>query len=620
MQFSGFSPARLLSALLVSVLALGTAQARDDGTDLSITIEKEIQTNVVNADGSFVATWETAYLINEERAIKAWAQRSMSYNRTLETLEVVQAYTQKPDGRKVQVQADQIKEQQEQASAGAPMFQDTLLKVVIFPEVAVGDRLVVQFKKKRSTALFPGHFEDLSYPAFFPTRQFTLIYDLPADMPLHADAKGFTASTPAAGPGRKIYRWDYVPAQKARIEQGAVSYLDYGQYLAVSTFSDFATFAKAYDARAHSTLTPQIQDLANGLAAGLDTPRAKAIALSDWVRKNIRYVAVYVGPGGVVPHPVDTILANRYGDCKDHVALLEAMLAAVGIESSPALVNLGNAYVLPKVPTLGLLNHAITYVPSLNLYLDSTAEGIAAGYLPVPVLDKPVVLSKSGSVGHTPALQEGLVENSMLFKVSSKGAAEFSHTSNVIGWAAEVNRYGVKSMKPADRDLMIQQILASYGLNGSGTFDAGKFEESGQDYAMSMAGRVENLVNLPGPIGVLTMSSLAGGIAQSVFGLLMEPERTQAFTCISGVTEEQARFEFPQDVSILAAPKNVTLSHERFDYSSTYVREGNTVVVKRRFDFKQPGAVCTPDDFKSMKTMAEAAANDLKSQIIVQLL
>lgn len=98
MQFSGFSPARLLSALLVSVLAVGTAQAKGDGTDLSITIEKEIQTNVVNADGSFVATLETVHLINEERAIKAWAQRSMSYNRTLETLEVVQAYTQSLTG------------------------------------------------------------------------------------------------------------------------------------------------------------------------------------------------------------------------------------------------------------------------------------------------------------------------------------------------------------------------------------------------------------------------------------------------------------------------------------------------------------------------------------------
>lgn len=120
------------------------------------------------------ATLETVHLINEERAIKAWAQRSMSCNRTLETLEVVQAYARKAlTDAKCRSRPTRSKKQQERASADAPMFQDTLLKVVIFPEVAVGDRLVVQFKKKRSTALFPGHFEDLSYPAFFPTRQFT---------------------------------------------------------------------------------------------------------------------------------------------------------------------------------------------------------------------------------------------------------------------------------------------------------------------------------------------------------------------------------------------------------------------------------------------------------------
>ncbi len=70
--------------------------------------------------------------------------------------------------------------------------------------------------------------------------------------------------------------------------------------------------------------------------------------LSDWVRKNIRYVAVYVGAGGVVPHSAQAVLDNRYGDCKDHVALLEALLKAVAIESSPALINAGNAYVLPR--------------------------------------------------------------------------------------------------------------------------------------------------------------------------------------------------------------------------------------------------------------------------------
>ena len=620
MQFSISPRARLLGAFVFLAVAFGTAQAKDDGTDLSVTIEKEVQSNVINADGSFVVTRATVLLINEERAIKEQAQTSLSYNRTLETLDVVEAFTQKPDGRKVPVKPEQIKEQQELVSSQAPMFQDSRVKVVIFPEVAVGDRLILQYKKNRMKALFPNQFEDLSYPAFSPTRQFTLIYDLPEDMLLHAEAKGFTAVAQKAAAGRKVYRWDYVPADKARIEQGAVSYLDYGQYLAVSTFSDFAEFAKAYDSRAHVTVTPEIRKLAQTVTADLDNPRAKALALSEWVRKNIRYVAVYVGAGGVVPHPVETILANRYGDCKDHVALLEALLAAAGIDSTPALVSLGNAYQLPKVPTLGVLNHAITYVPSLDLYLDSTAQDIAGGYLPLLVLDKPVVLSKTGTLGRTPGEQAGSVENNTVFKVSKTGAADFTHTSRVIGWAAEINRYGMKSMTPTNRDQMIQQVLASYGLNGTGKFDAGKLDGTGADYEMKLAGRVDNLVNLPGPIGVLTMSSLSGGLAQSVFGFLMEQERTQAFTCVSGVTEEQARFEFPPDVNILAAPKAVTLSEERFDYSSSYTREGNAVVVKRRFAFKHPKAVCSAEEFKAMRATTEVMINDLKSQIIVQSL
>lgn len=620
MQLPGFFPARLISSLLVFLLALNTAHAKDDGTDLSVTIEKEIQTNVINADGSFLLTNDSVMLINEERAIKAQAQRSLSYNRTLETLDVVEAYTQKPDGRKVLVKADQIKEQQERQSSNAPMFQDTLVKVVIFPEVAVGDRLVLQYKKHRTIALFPEHFEDLSFPAFHPTQQFTLVYDLPESMPLYADAKGFAATSPTAAPGRKIYRWDYVSGNNARIEQGAVSYLDYGRYLAVSTFANFSAFAHAYDARAQSKVTSEVIELATTLTAHLDSPRAKAIALSDWVRKNIRYVAVYIGAGGVVPHSVETILSNRYGDCKDHVALLEALLAAVAIESSPALINAGNAYVLPKVPTLGLLDHVITYIPSLDLYLDSTAAEIAGGYLPIPELDKPVVLTKSGELGRTPFTQEGKVENTTVFKVGSTGAADFTHASNVEGWAAEFNRYVLKSMKPTDRDLIVQQMLTAYGQTGSGKLETGALEGNANDFEIKMAGRTENLVNLPGPIGVPTLSSFAGGIAQNVFGFAMENERLQAFTCISGVTEEQARFEFPADVGILATPRPVTLRHASFDYTSTYVKEANAVVVHRRFTFNHPSALCSPEDFIAMKPAIDAMVNDLKSQIIVQAL
>lgn len=236
-----------LAAVLLPVTMLwaGLAHAFTDGIDRSITLEKVAQTFVVQKDGSFRLDVDSVMLINEERAIKTNAQHPISYNRSLETLEVVEAYTQKPDGRKVQVDAAHIKEQQEQASAQAPMFQDSVNKVVIFPEVAVGDRLVLRYQRNRATPLFPGQFEDITVPQFYPVGQFSLTYDLPQGMPLQADARGFKASSPASGEGRTVYRWDYVPAARARIETGAVSYLDYGHYLAVSTFSGFKDFAQA---------------------------------------------------------------------------------------------------------------------------------------------------------------------------------------------------------------------------------------------------------------------------------------------------------------------------------------------------------------------------------------
>jgi transglutaminase-like putative cysteine protease len=59
-------------------------------------------------------------------------------------------------------------------------------------------------------------------------------------------------------------------------------------------------------------------------------------------------VAVWLGNGGYVPHDAATILENGYGDCKDHVALLGALLKAKGIASEPVLINSGNRYTIQR--------------------------------------------------------------------------------------------------------------------------------------------------------------------------------------------------------------------------------------------------------------------------------
>ncbi|NVZ22005.1 DUF3857 domain-containing transglutaminase family protein [Pseudomonas costantinii] len=615
-----FLQVRRWCALVVAVGVFGTAQAKDDAADRSVTIEKNTQSFVINADGSYVLDADKVLLINEERAIRFIAQQSFSYNRSLDTLEIVEAFTQKPDGRKVMVGAEQIKEQQEWASANAPMFQDSRVKVVIFPEVAVGDRLSMRYKRTRKTALFPNEFTDFATTSLNPTERYSRTYDLPADKPLYADVRGFKASTAAAAPGRKVYRWDYVQAEKTRPEHSAVAYTDYGQFLAVSTFADYNGMAKAYDARAKTEVTPQITELAQKLTADQPTPRAKALALSDWVRKNIRYVAVYIEAGGVVPHSAQSVLDNLYGDCKDHVALLEALLKAVAIESSPALINYGNAYTLPTVAALGVINHAITYVPSLNLYLDSTASAIAPGYLPLLDLDKPVLLTRSGEMARTPATQPGKVSSELVFKIDEKGAADFTQTSIAEGWRTEATRFGVKSLPPTEREQLIQKTLRSHGQMGSGTLQTDVLEGDAPSFKTTLTGRTENLVNLPGPIGVQALSRLGNSIAQDVLVFSAEKERAQGFLCFASESVEKARFEFPSSVNILALPKTVSLKGTDVTYDASYERNGNAVLVSRTLKFSHPGAVCSPEWFKTMQPMIEAMFNDLKSQIIVQVI
>jgi len=110
---------------------------------------------------------------------------------------------------------------------------------------------------------------------------------------------------------------------------------------------------------------------------------------------------VIVDRSGLIPNTTEDILKRRYGDCKDHVTLLGALLKAKGIDSSPALINLGTAYTLTDLAVISPFNHVILYVPQEDLYLDSTAPTVRPGDLYVDIAGKPVVLTALGAIGRT---------------------------------------------------------------------------------------------------------------------------------------------------------------------------------------------------------------------------
>jgi len=608
---------------LLCLLGCGQARARDTATDPSVVIDRFIQHYTVEPSGAYLVTVDTAKTIVEQRAVQAHGQYYIGYNKTLDEVVAIDAHTRKPDGRRVPVGPGRIKDQQETASTDAPMFQDTRLKIVVFPEVAVGDQLVLRYTIRRATPLFPGHFEDLSSAQFYLNKHFLLIYDMPAALPLYADAVGFApvpvTAADAVPPGRKRYQWRYVDGDNARLEADSVSYLDYGKRLAVSTFADYAAFARAFrgEAAPDGAPAPAIAALARQLTAGLPDARARALALSDWVRRNIRYVGVYIGPGGVVAHPPATVLDNRYGDCKDHAGLLGAMLAAVGIGSTGALVNSGNAYQLPATPTLGVFNHMITYVPSLELYLDPTAESTAAGYLPAGVLGKPALLLATGGFAMTPILQPERSRTATWFDIGRDGRSRFKVRKTASGASAEPYRKSVRETRAAEREQFVRRMLQGLGQKGQGVFDAGSVDGKSDEYSLSFSGSSEHFIDLPGPSALATTYDFWGGLGEAVFVLAQEKERRQAFVCPAIDAEDEIGFRLPHGVRVLALPRPVSLMDGGLYFRSAYARRGTAVTVKRRLTFRHGRATCTPDDYRAMQPALERIMRDLRSQVVV---
>ncbi len=111
------------------------------------------------------------------------------------------------------------------------------------------------------------------------------------------------------------------------------------------------------------------------LTKGLSTPEDKVRAIHNYVVKNTRYLHVGLGIHGWKPYRTSTCFRNRYGDCKDKAALLKVMLETAGVKANLVLVRtrrLGTVETSPA--SMHIFNHAITYVPGMDLYLDGTAE------------------------------------------------------------------------------------------------------------------------------------------------------------------------------------------------------------------------------------------------------
>jgi len=125
----------------------------------------------------------------------------------------------------------------------------------------------------------------------------------------------------------------------------------------------------------------ELDQLASEITADLGSDYDKAIALADYVQKQLTYRAIEFGRRAMIPNSIASIQQNGFGDCKDHSLLLHNLLASAGIESQLVLVN-SRDLVDSKVPSLDQFDHMIVYCKSCSesgVYFDTTDKYSSLG-------------------------------------------------------------------------------------------------------------------------------------------------------------------------------------------------------------------------------------------------
>ncbi len=588
---------------------------------LSMGLSKE--TYVVNADASVIQTIESSIKIESQKGVDNFAKRSISYNSKYEQVEIIDAYTLQPDGKKIKVNKDAIRTAGDSLSSGTTMFSETKHKVIVYPDVKVGSELYFKSKSIQRVPTFKGHFFFSEYfSPHFRYKDQVYTFEISDKLPVQFDIKGVKGGLVKTANHKKYYEFSFNQDKAVPSEDAEVDSDDFSPYITASSIKDYIELGKVYEKGAANKvkLTQEIKDLADELTLGTTDKRAQVEILYNWVSSNIRYVAIYLADGGVVPHSAETILRNRYGDCKDHTIILAALLKAKGIESSTALINLGDNYVLPKLPVLSPFNHVINYIPSLDIYLDSTAQFSPYGTLPFDDMDKPVVLTALGKLGHTPIpkANKNVIRNDVFIRIKDDGSMVGEAQGSVTGYFNNSYRNYASEDEGRDDLERVKERLKPQGEIGVGKITETNPSDLTTPFVENTHFTLDPKSNFPGP-GAITVP--VGVVILTMASMVREkPNETLKYPAIaySKTMIDNYTLRFPSNVKIKRIPNNVNFKNALYHYQASYQLKGDEVKVSRIFESNHKSSVSGPNFGESRNAVFKVLQRDLRSQIFYE--
>ncbi len=309
--------------------------------------------------------------VDKQAEVNDASHISYTYDPDRTAFHLVEGWVDGPDGHRHKPASDAIFTRPSAASHDAPGFVSSVTTTVVMPGVVKGSH--VHYKAEETVRKLPlMGFNPIAWLSPFMIADERVVIDIPASLPLSVGSQGgFVVSDTTTNGMRHIV---------ADASMRNVSTRDREPHMAPTEEFEpifLATSLKSYEEagaiyhrvnEGKATVTPDIEALARKIVGdrkGLDAARA----IYDWIAKNIRYLAVYRNDdAGEESHDASTVLKNGYGDCKDHVTLMQSLLAAVGVRTEPALIDWSSRDKPLPIWSSRETNHAIVYLPDFDVF------------------------------------------------------------------------------------------------------------------------------------------------------------------------------------------------------------------------------------------------------------
>jgi len=267
-----------------------------------------------------------------------------------------------------------------------------LSATLLIPDVRVDDRVEFAITQYSNNPVVSGRYMAWivfnSYGPWVETRQRLL---RPTARALHF--KAFNEPPPAvretAGEVEES-RWSLAKQERRLLEDLIPPWTIKSPSYQVSEYEHWSEVAKLFEPYYRENVLPedlvrQLEDLKSKYPSDAD----RAVEWLRFVQRHIRYFALSLGEGGLVPRPLGTIWAGRFGDCKDAARLFVAGAHHLGLDASAALVSTTHGPSLAAfLPSTQAFNHMVVRLRlgGATYWLDPTsqAQGGSLGNIDFP--------------------------------------------------------------------------------------------------------------------------------------------------------------------------------------------------------------------------------------------